>query len=490
MCQPKPGPRCSAHARTALENKRAAKDAAQQVRDDAQAALRAADVSDRDERARLREVAVAADKAYWEAEHAHTAALRMYETTPEGMEAVRQTVEFFEAEGNHENARHVRARLVEAEETRYAQVTDLAMSRRHAQRLLDATPDETAALDQADAAVAHQERLVAQYQDEYDAADREWRAMSQEVADANRVEDEARAESDAARDVAIEAREAAVVEAKRLYVEAGVSPRMAGYYANDMADSASRHPRGNRYPSPSYGSAVGVFDNGPLRGLTVKVKRDGPDREKTLAAKAAAETDEAYLAANQNLVEAASRLKVAKANHDQVRAEVSNPINDTRQRLSRAQSAAKYALDDAKNDAAQAQARADDLRARIGSGLGKDPVTTVPMRDAHRHAFRNPDGTTNAYVYNEPSPGFPHGRYVQATGVTTVHGMSAANALVLENGRKAWLHSHYARTVRGAGETASGYRSLVVTEPAPGAVPLNEEGVVGAGFTTFIDSTD
>lgn len=147
-------------------------------------------------------------------------------------------------------------------------------------------------------------------------------------------------------------------------------------------------------------------------------------------------------------------------------------------------------MEDTAADRDESLARRANLRARVGSGLGPEPISVVAMQRVGDEIVRNPDGTTNAYVYNEPSDGFPHGRYIPAVGVTEVHGMGPANALVLENGHKAWVHGHYARTTRGAGETQSGYRKVVIVPGQPGATPLRNEGVATAGFYTFVDSSD
>lgn len=489
MCQPKPGPRCSGHARTALEARRTVKDATEAARDTAQAAFRACDPADRETREHLRAAAVTADKTYWEATNAHTIALREYETTPEGMAALEQAAATFDEEGNQSAADEVRRRLDEARATRAQQVADLAMSRRHAARLTNPTVEELAALDQADAEVADKERELAVRSDAYRDAHEQWQTLSVAAREADRIDADANRAYTDTFNAAVEARSAAEAEARRLYVEAGVSDKFAAYYAADMAAAASRTETRPRFGYDRY-SGGRVEDQGPQRPMSVKVKRDGADRDKTLAAKAAAETDEAFMAANARLATAAADLKSAKDALTDVRRTETGPIRERVQQALSAAGVAKYAMEDAATDRDTARARRADLRARIGSGLGPAPISAVAMQRVGDEIVRNPDGTTNAYVYNGPSDGFPDGRYIPAVGVTEVHGMAPANALVLENGAKAWLHGHYARTTRGAGETQSGYQKVVIVPAQPGATPLRGEAVATAGYYTFIDSSD
>lgn len=481
MCQPKPGPRCSAHARGALARARAEKAAAELDRDNAQHAYRNSSDLPAGDRQALRDAAVAADERYWAKQRAYTAALRDFETTPEGMEALRQAATEFDTAGDAAAGREVRSRLAEAEATRHEQVTLLALSRAHAERLAHATAAEQARLDAADAKVAELEAAVATLEkqrlrtaEEVDRARRDLdeieRARQGLVRARAAAEEEARA-----------AAAAAGVEAKRLYVEAGVSERFAGFYANDMVEAACPRSRG-------YSTDAG--DTTPTRTLSVKVKRTGPDRDKTLAAKTAAETDPDFAAANQRLAATLARVSEAREAANAAYAASTAPAQERLQAASRAATSARYAHEDTQNDLTSAKAKAADLRARIGSGLGTMDTRTERMDRVRDDIVRNPDGTTNAYLYQPPAEGFPHGAYLRATGVIEVHGMAPANALVLETGRKAWLHGHYARTTRGAGESQSGYTHVVLTPAQPGSTPLHAEGVPGAGYYTFIDSSD
>lgn len=489
MCQPKPGPRCSAHARTALHAKRVAKEEAEATRDRARAAVLACPPEDRTTREALRAASVAADKAYWESNLAYTAALRDYETTPEGSNALEQAAIRFDEEGNSAAAEGVRQRLADAKETRQAQVADLAMARRHKTRLADPSPEELAALDQADAEVFAKERELADASAAYQQAQDAWRNLGVEAAAADQIEAATLQTLRETQDIAKQARAATQAEARRIYMESGVSERFAGYYAADMAAAASRPSSRTRYGSDRH-LDTSTEDEGPLRAMTIKVKRDGTDRAATLAAKAAAETDPRFEAANAAMSEAMEHVTAAKERLAEIRAHAAATVREPRQRALSASSTARYAMEDATSERDRAVRRREDLRARIGSGLGIAPVTSMDMNRVGDEVVRNPDGTTNAYVYDGPSDGFPHGRYIPAVDVTTVHGMSAANALVLENGRKAWLHGHYARSTRGAGETRSGYQQVVLVAPKPGARPLREENMATAGFYTFVDSTD
>lgn len=491
MCQPKPGPRCSNHARSALDARRAAKDVAESIRNQTAEAFRSCDPTNRETRRILQGAAVEADKAYWEAKHAHTEALRTYETTPEGIALLEQAAQRLEAEGDETGAADATRRIVAARETRATQVADLAMSRRHKNRLNNPTVEELAALDQADADVQEHEQERAARASEYERLQDEWRALGAEAAAADELEAEALRTHRTTVEHAVAARDEVAAHAKRLYMDAGVSERFAGYYAKDMADQASRVSGRSAFASGNYsGRTTDATDQGPVRAMVMKVKRDGPDRDKTMAAKAAAETDPGFQVANAALVSEIEHAQAARLRLDEIRTQAGATIRDRRQEALRASATARYALEEAERDHAQAEARRADLRARIGSGLGTAPVSSLPMQRVGDEIVRNPDGSTNAYIYNAPSDGFPHGRYIPAVDVAAVQGMGTANALVLENGTKAWLHGHYSRTVRGAGETQSGYQHVVITAPQEGARPLREECAPTAGFYTFVDSSD
>ena len=464
----------------ALDAKRALRDAAAETRNASATAYHAANPHDRATRAALKEAAIAATNEHTTASRAYTEALRVYETTPVGMSALKTAVERLAVGPDTYAHSEAQRALALARATRRAQVADLAMSRRHESRLGMPTPDELAALDQADARILTSQAAVDAAAHPYQEAHTTSAGLAEVTAAAQQAHTRATLLRRDALTKAAEARDAAAAEATRLYMDAGVSRRYAAFYAADMAEAASR-----TYPARQVSA-----DGGPLRALTMKVKRDGPDHTKTLAAKHAAETDEAFLAANTALTDAIATAAATKATLDALDTGATTPAWETQQAALSATATARYVLEDAQTAHATALADRERLRARIGSGLGVTEPTRLPMRRAGNEIVRNPDGTTNAYIYAEPSDGFPHGRYIPAVGVAEVRGMGRANALVLENGEQAWLHGHYSRTTRGAGETQRGHEHVYVTDPQPDATPLRAEGVPAAGFYTYVDSSD
>lgn len=489
MCQPKPGPRCSGHARTVLTSRRAERDQAAAARDEAQAALRATARVGRNvetpERETARKASIAADRAYYDACAAYEAALRDYETTPDGMNDLEQAIVRLAEEGHAVPVQQAQARLEEARATRTAQIADLAMARRFRERLANATEEEKAAIAAADDDLTAAEEALAEasaaVQNVRDMEQSQLAAIKEMTREENAAHHAIRVAHQEARDALDDARAQAV----RLYTAAGISERMAAYYAADMAEATTRPERG----ASRYRNRVNDDDT-PLRAMTVKVKRDGPDHDKTLAAKAASETDAGFQAANQRLTEAIAGIAESKSAAADVARRYASVRNE-RQSILGAASHARYAVEDAEARVLKAKAAADETRARVAANLHGTDIHPVPIRDAADAVMRNPDGTTNAHIREAPSPGFPHGRYIPVEGVTTVQGMGPANAMVLENGRKAWLHEHYANHgIARATTRSNGVTEVHVTSAHEGAIPLRHENVANAGYTTFVDSTD
>lgn len=423
-------------------------------------------------------------RARWDTERAYQQAVADYHTTPAGQADLQQTLDRLTREGATEEAAKVQATLAQAVARRQQQTADLAASRAQQARLADLTPAEQAALDQADAAVAEVEAEVRAAEADAEAAVAAYRATD---ADYRRMEariQETTRATTAARQEVLAAAEEARAAARALYVQAGVSARFAGYYATDMVEAAAGMDTYLDRDRPA--QAV------PERALRMKVKRSGPDREAMLVAKTAAETDPTFKAANRRLAEAvAAHRDAVTVEADAHRGEI-GPALQLRSDANRRLQQARYAIEDAQARAAKATGRAHRLRAQIAAGAGTE-ASTVALDESRTAAaiMRNPDGSINAWVYRGPSEGFPHGRYLRATGVTTVQAMSAVNGLVLEDGQVAVARGHYGRSGRGfATETRSGDRRVLVTPPQPGARPLREENVAQAGFYAFIDSTD
>ena len=477
MCQEKPGPRCAGHTKTAL-------DAARTRRDDAAAAVTAAEgaliphpntVSN--EGAPTLLSLAEARREFDAAKAAHSEALHEYETTPTGQEDLRAAIQQLRAEGDTDAAATAQARLDAAVAGRNQQVKDLAAARVQKARLAAATPDEVAALDQADAAVRDTAERVAEAESEVRDTTARAAALRPEYDSALRQHGEALMAVRPAEAAAEKAANTAAHEARRLYLAAGVNERMVAYYVQDMVDGArDKHP-------------TSTLSSGPIgKALRMKVKRTGPDRDATVAAAEAAKTDPMFKTSNSYL----SGMVAKRREAEQVAREIARtdvePIAAQFTAATRDAMNAKYALEDARTKHTNAVTDANILKARVSAAMGTTGAS-VPLSGARDEIVRNPDGTTNAYVYRPPTPGFPHGRMAAAVDVSTSHGWSPANALVLEDGSKVSATEHHFRNTRGA-QTARSDIQVYLAPAQDGATPLRSENHATAGFATFIDSTD
>jgi hypothetical protein len=238
------------------------------------------------------------------------------------------------------------------------------------------------------------------------------------------------------------------------------------------------------------GPAAGSRDGGPItKPLKVKVKRNGADRDATLAAAEASQTDPRFVAANRQLGVRLDAARQARQNASEVSREDVEPVATEYLAASGKALRAQYEVEDAITARDKAQADAHLLRARIGAGMGTDGGESLPLSRVRDEVVRNPDGTTNAFVYREPSPGFPHGRMAAVVDVSTVRGWSAANALVLEDGTTISASEHYYRGRSGAQVDRRNER-IHLMPAQDGATPLRAENHAEAGFTSFVDSTD
>lgn len=472
MCQPKPGPRCSNHGRSSLDAAHTQVQRAEADHARAHAEMTRQPIGS-PERAAHIEIVAAAQTAAATAQAAYTEASLAYDSTPAGMLHLRAQIA--EATDEGRDATRLQTRLDVGTATRKRQVADLAAVQRYKFRITTPNPAERAALDQVHARVREAEedcRTAQSAQDLHLAAVRDATARV-------RTAQAAQEDSEQSYGVAIEnakvARTAMVVEATRLYVEAGIAPRFAGFYATDMAEAASR--------------GTGTEDLGPRRGAVIKIKPSGPDRDKTLAAAQAAETDAAFQSANADMVDAAGAVAAANTRCAEA-AKAADAAYEVMQATARSNAQRRYAVEDTTAHLNKVRDRQADALARIGSGIGLAPTTVLNMDRAGDEIVRNPDGTINAYVYQPPSDHFVHGRYVRAVDLTTAAGRGgSSNALLLENGDTAYLARHYARGTRRAREHVDGFTQVVLTPADEGATPLRAEGMASVGFSTYVDTT-
>lgn len=482
MCQRRPGPRCSNHARTRLDEARLAKQSAEFAVEAITAdAPRPGEVPP-EEYALYRDTTLALRIEATKAAEDYQRALREFEATPAGMQALQEAIERVGADTDE--GRQMTASLEAAQALRSFQMGELRASKAYQERLTYLSAGERAALDQSESATAAAERTEAEAADGLRTATERMKAVTARTNELRAAAEAAQATHRQSEQAAIAARDEVAEKAYNLYREHGVSERMARFYATDTITDASRTP-GARWDR---GAQPGVF---PRQPLALKVKTAGPDAHATIAARRASEIDADFVAARTEWDRAGAAVhhaaEVARDAMDALGADRSAERSEAARGLRNAQ--AFYAEATARVPQAREQHR--DLMARIGSGISTQPVTAVRLANAGDEFRRNPDGTTNAYVYQPPSEGFEHGRYLRAIDVTTAHGMGPVNALVLENGVEAALHGHYAARggQRFASENRSGVQEAFIVPAQDGSVPLREENLATSGFYAFLDTT-
>lgn len=154
---------------------------------------------------------------------------------------------------------------------------------------------------------------------------------------------------------------------------------------------------------------------------------------------------------------------------------------------SRAYNTPTQTVREAEKSLANAQAELSEAEERVAVGATTS-ARTLPWQSAGSQMARNPDGSTNAWVWRDGKYGLP-GRYVRAVGVGTADnsGQGSASALVLEDGSKAWRSVTYSRP---RGQTVSGPDKVLIGPVQPGATPLRDEAPAGTfGFVSHLDST-
>ena len=482
VCQQRPGPRCSNHARTRLNE-------ARDTKVSAECALEAfeADPAPRpgmvppDEYAQWRETRLALRVAATNADKDYSTALREMEATPAGMKALEEAIAIVGVDSDEGQA--MTASLDAARALRSFQLGELRASRAYEQRLAHPSAGEQAVLDQSQARVSAAEHRLSDAETVLVAATHRSQQLhavdSENRLNQNRAEDALAAVSA----VAETARDEAEAEMVRLYEAEGVNARFAHFYARDTLVAATR-PTGapwRRNEDPEL-----VLRRTPV----LKTKASGADADATLRAKNEAETDSAYAVALSRWGNASRGVHAAREEAHEASARITHP-NEERREVRNALRNAQAEFHQATAGVVAASDAHRDVLARHGSGLSTRPVTEVSLAHAGDEFKRNPDGTTNAYVYMSPTDGFEHGRYVRVSGVTSTHGMAEVNALVMDTGEKAVLSGHYGRLGGGsARETRVGHSVAYIVPAHEGAVPLRSENRADRGFYAFVDSTD
>lgn len=265
--------------------------------------------------------------------------------------------------------------------------------------------------------------------------------------------------------------------AERLYADAGVPGRYAAFYAGDVVANALR----GREANPAARSGWWRRPVEMPRMLT-KVRYAA----RTSAAVEAAKSDERYLAACREV----------RAVLDQVDSLLSTPVPRDeaahRQRIDRLRARYHAYREAEQAEAAVVAAREGvvEAHARRDAGVPASGVRTGLRNDRLRGApviSRNPDGSTNAWVWAEPDRDHPDGRYLPVIGVRVSAGTTRGNALVTADGRS---FAHIEHWFRGPGDGFNQSPTVVIAPPAAGATPLDAEGLPGRGYHAVIDTTD
>lgn len=466
MCERKPGPRCSNHARSELSRAQAAYEA--------------------DPTPQNRAAAHGAQAAY--------------DSTPAGQTALQGVIASHQGSLASANAAYAndptmenrvardttkmtlqryQGRLSEAAATREQQVTDLRIAKDREARYTARTPEE-------DAYVQHTARRLTAAQGDLERSQARLGELGEqlqqtpsEYTDPRTCELKRQWASE--RENVRTAQHQVVSEAGRLYQAHGA--RYGHLYASDMAAVADKD-------APST-LASSIDDTGPAHEkrapapLKFKVKTSGPDKAATEAAREASKTDPGYQAAVKTERDALGALSTTRAALDERRTEVRQHL-PVRDELNRAHLREQANHDQLSRVVAAESGTVSKTKARVAAGAGTT-AEEIPWGEANDRVYRNPDGTTNAYVYREPSDGFPDGVYVRATGVASLLDSGGhTNTLLLEDGRIGHNATSYSRP---QGYRSTGPSKILVTPPARGATPLWEE-TGSRSWGTFVDSTD
>ena len=465
MCERKPGPRCSAHARSAYEAaEKDLKRAEGQLRDGLQG------FADPSELPALREAVILAKRKADEAEET-------YLTTPRGANEFEARIEEAEALGaKPEDVAIARMRLEQARETREQQKRDLAASVAAEERVSGASGEAKIVLDGADMDVAQLETEDASLAEEEEQLTSQIAAGAEERATRNRRFAQRYADLQSLAQKNERTLRAMQSRLEAHYEAAAGIPEGEGDYdlgeafevqkrlgAGDQPDIVALPtldtPTGDSRGDRLMREAIQRFESDPRVGRLVATMRS--DLEEYHQLNDAHEEDfQSSLASRSRFARQTNRAK---------------EIAERRQALGRE-------LDKARQERSV-------RRALVGSGVNAY-ARGVDLRsgEAARSIVREPDGSINAWSYQEPSPGFPDGRALKVTGVMQQWGSSGPNnVLVLENGDMISANRHES----GMGSFSHG-KMVWIEEPSAQGVPLAEETPAGvsAGYTNVIDSSD
>lgn len=269
-------------------------------------------------------------------------------------------------------------------------------------------------------------------------------------------------------------------EAKRLYIENGVEPRDAERLAKRIVMLASSTQSKPGSPSRTFFK--------PVRFVTT---RGNPD---TLAAAKAARKDSSYTAAARRASQYAEGWQKAKQDFSHA---ISQEWEELRPLQEEVDKARMQLSTTAKRDLEDAFEAVEKASAREGAGVSREAVEHT-LNNRFREdpdnpiLVRNPDGTTNVWVWRPGEPGNPgdqmyNGRYEKVIGVATTFDASGkrVNTLVTALGEEVKAGEHYAN---GRRQRASSF-DLLVEDPQAGAKALANEGNPTGGWFASTDSS-
>lgn len=430
MCKPWPGPRCADHTHQAWIKSTAALKNAKTALEEAQDAF---------DKARGAEAPIAraalnkARRAYDRAADRHDRSREEWESTPEGQQKLRDMITIAENAGRDERAQSLRERLENAERLRSEHMA-AHRAIQSGNKAYDKLPlTEQATFNERSKKVQAQGAEVA-------AAAKDVKAALTEVRNAEReVERETRKLRARLRPVQA-AHDAVVRAAYTEYVNHGVPADRARHYALDTANSMQT---GWHYLTEDSSDRAPLYGDDP----TPKVKGEGhEDHEATQRAEWGMQHSNDYRAA----------VAASRGAHSQYEEGI-EPLKEKKERLKTLREnfeAKASAFEEKKTAYETARATLNhDIAARVGFS---EEIQTYRVQPANfvRSAYRNPDGSTNAYVLTtlgkKKQP-----RYIPVRDT----GSDDAGAYVtLTTGEKIY-----------SSEVLSGSRSLLLTPPAEGA---------------------
>lgn len=419
MCKPWPGPRCADHAHQAWMKSTSALKAAKSNLDEAQT---------RFDDATGAEVPVArtalekARRGYESKADRHERALEEWESTPEGQQKLRDKIKIAEDAGRDENAATIRQRLEAAELLRSEHMAAHRAIQSGNKNFDNLPLNEQVEFNERNKQMSERETEVVSAAKEVRAALAEGRNAERDV---TRETNKLRAHLRPVK----QAHDAVVQAAYTEYVNHGVPADRARHYALDTANSMQT---GWHYLTEDSADRAPLYGDDP----TPKVKGEGhEDHAATQRAEWGMQHSNAYRAA----------VEASKAAHEQYESRI-EPLKEKKERLKVLRDAFETKASAFEENQAAFLTDRNELQHDLAARVGFDAdATTYRVNAANfvRSSYRNPDGSTNAYILTtlgkkkEPRyvPVRDMGADEQGAYLTLATGEKVYSASVMENKR-------------------------------------------------------